>query len=356
MHKKMIIVFLLIFVGCFFIEMPIAHAETDYNAKITIFAKSKDVKVLKMGQTNWEDANVGMDLKTNDEIKTAKDSFVELKLDNVKNIIRIKDSSQVKITQTLKLVEMDLKKGDMLSLLKDLKSSDFKVKTPTAVAGVRGTGFESITKEESSTFKAHEESIYVRGIDEKGNAMEKVSRIDEGFSAVVERLQNPSAQIEIQDRDREQWNTWKNDLQTRTEKAGEGEKKEGAPSSGGGPGSVSGVGPARAEQPKEGLQGPAMERPMKEVVGERAVEKFEGKGDVETRMERIEGKMEKIESRAESLGSIDEERQAGVREVREEKVLEQRGELLERPPAPRPEPRPVAEEGPPGEGEKTIQP
>jgi len=84
-------------------------------------------------------------IKEKDIIVTGVDAFCDLKIGD--SIVRIKEKSRVVISSLLKKTNMEKTKlelgiGKMLCKPKKLlKSDSFIVKTPTAVAGVRGTKF-----------------------------------------------------------------------------------------------------------------------------------------------------------------------------------------------------------------------
>jgi hypothetical protein len=94
---------------------------------------------------NNEKARIGDILKEKDTIQTGKDSFCDIRIGD--SLIRVKQTTKVVLSVLLRsgnldntTIEMDT--GKMLCKPKKLiKSETFFVKTPTAVAGVRGTQF-----------------------------------------------------------------------------------------------------------------------------------------------------------------------------------------------------------------------
>lgn len=98
-----------------------------------------DVKI------NSVEAQIGDIIKQNDDIITGGNSFCDIRIGG--SIIRIKAQSSVKISTLLKSgniedTEIGLNSGKLLCKPKKLlKDENFMVKTPTAVAGVRGTQF-----------------------------------------------------------------------------------------------------------------------------------------------------------------------------------------------------------------------
>src|SRR5208337_668540 len=94
---------------------------------------------------NNAEAQIGDIIKENDVIVTSENSFCDIRIDD--SVIRIKSMSSLTISTLIKNGEVEktilgLAIGKMLCKPKKLlKSESFLVKTPTAIAGVRGTQF-----------------------------------------------------------------------------------------------------------------------------------------------------------------------------------------------------------------------
>jgi len=94
---------------------------------------------------NGMDTQIGDVIKKEDVLKTLADSFCDIKIGE--SLIRIKANSNVVISSLLDSVGnedtvLGLMNGRMLCKPKKLlKSEKFMIKTPTAVAGIRGTQF-----------------------------------------------------------------------------------------------------------------------------------------------------------------------------------------------------------------------
>ena len=96
--------------------------------------------------SNGQQVEIGTQLKDNDIIKTDVGSFCDISIGG--SLIRVKEKTDVVTSVLMKNpdgsenIEVDLQLGKMLCKPKKLlKSEKFVVKTPTAVAGVRGTVF-----------------------------------------------------------------------------------------------------------------------------------------------------------------------------------------------------------------------
>ena len=129
-------------------NVPLSVSRKDLDAIIrgTIAKMSGVVKIVKKGETAERDASINQILLEGDIIKTGEDGVVEIALDNG-NILNLKPNTELKI---VKLV-MDPKTGEyentfessmgsIMAKVEGLKGqSTFKIKTPVAVCGVRGT-------------------------------------------------------------------------------------------------------------------------------------------------------------------------------------------------------------------------
>ncbi len=133
----------LIVLGIFiFTFVPIAGAED--LLKITELKGKVLVKI--QPSTEWADAKVGQALNMDDSIKTEADAGAVLEFPD-KSSVTLKADSELSVEQLLwdatsKKVKVKLKNGALRAILNRLgEDSEFKVKTPNAVCGVRGTIF-----------------------------------------------------------------------------------------------------------------------------------------------------------------------------------------------------------------------
>lgn len=125
--------------------------ESKCGAKIIEIKGEALVKSSK--EKNWLSAKTGMILKEGDVIKTGTNSAVVIQLlkENQETaIVDIKNNSQLLIAEISKTDEkkrehtlLDLAIGKILVKAQKLhgEKSKFEVKTPTSIAGVRGTTF-----------------------------------------------------------------------------------------------------------------------------------------------------------------------------------------------------------------------
>ncbi len=149
-----------------------SQKEADEYAMVTFMIG--DVK------KNSAEVQIGDLIKENDMIVTADNSFCDIKIGE--SIIRIKALSNVKISTLFKsgnveTTTLGLDAGKMLCKPKKLlKDENFFVKTPTAVAGVRGTQFAVETDKALTTrIKVFQGEVKVaKRVKQLESSMEKV--------------------------------------------------------------------------------------------------------------------------------------------------------------------------------------
>jgi len=149
-----------------------------------------EVKVKKMGASDWREVSVEDILQMGDAIKTASDSYCELQMVK-KGVFRIESGTEVFLSRLISRDDkidsrMKLSKGTLALKPKQLKQGEsFEVETSTAVAAVRGTKFIVKVDDNGNTKVAVNEGRVavvpvVKSIDEakeKGLVSEKASEI-----------------------------------------------------------------------------------------------------------------------------------------------------------------------------------
>jgi hypothetical protein len=102
-------------------------------------------------------AEVGMMVEIGSTLNTGKNSFCEIVFDE-KNVFKIFENSETILDFTTESKGIFLKTGAIASVVKrlisftDLKRYRYAVRTPTAVAGVRGTSFYVRVEKDDSTY------------------------------------------------------------------------------------------------------------------------------------------------------------------------------------------------------------
>lgn len=174
-----------------------------------------DVKVKLAGKADWVKAKVGMPLKQGDSVKTGKDSEVSISFDPGvnKNIVSLTQETTIllrSLDDKLKVIELPV--GKVFSSISGLKrGANFEVRTPSAVAGARGTGWSAQADSKGAEFAAFVADIYVKALDKLGVVIDE-EIIQEGFKVLVELFQEIGEMMDLTMDDMDQWNEFKEDI------------------------------------------------------------------------------------------------------------------------------------------------
>lgn len=110
-------------------------------------------EVMIISNKTEKPAKVGDILITGDGIRTGADSIADI-LYGSEGIIRIQPDSNILVSSLMDPAtgdsQLDMPQGRIYVTLSKLKKGDFSVKTPTAVASVRGTSFRITADEKAS--------------------------------------------------------------------------------------------------------------------------------------------------------------------------------------------------------------
>lgn len=203
-------------VGILFLCSNFVFAQASTKEARIILVK-EDVKIQKAGKVEWVAAKVEMRLSDGDKIKTGKAAMLELAFDlENKNIVRVYENTTA-ILRGRWLTQIELPQGRIRSLITKLRSdSSFEIRTPSVIAGAKGSGWDVESEEKRDEVKAQEDEIFVKTFDEQNNLIKEIV-ITEGWEAIIDRFQGPSELFELTGADRADWDSWKEDLSERTE-------------------------------------------------------------------------------------------------------------------------------------------
>lgn len=134
-----------------FSSHSVLQAQTQVQRDVHVIETHGKVEFLRANDTVWRLALEGTLLKTGDSIRAGKEADAILQVDSlgVVSMVRIISDTEVKMSD-LALDQntakentlLDLAIGDVLVFTKPQQGSQFQVKTPTAIAGARGTDFQ----------------------------------------------------------------------------------------------------------------------------------------------------------------------------------------------------------------------
>jgi hypothetical protein len=210
MKSKFISFFILVmFVFSFYAT---SFGQDDYAVVLQVKGR---VIVLKKDEIKWIKARPGMKLSILDRLKTGGwGSYTEISFskDNDK-IVKIFNNTEVLLKELQPKVNINLDRGKIYSLIESLgEKSSFEIRTPTAICGARGTGWE-ISFNSKTTAGCYENFIFVQGIDEQGQPIPGELIVKEGFKTVVEEFQRPRELFKITEKEWRFWNMWREDIE-----------------------------------------------------------------------------------------------------------------------------------------------
>jgi|GEM_PF-1665488 len=163
------VILFLIFLG---IGSGILYAQSKrFTAKV-VYLKGT---VMVAEQTKAaQKARLGMVIPERTVITTGTDSYCDIAFDKrYSKVMHIDAVSEVLVTPSL-ADTVTIQKGGALFRIKNLKKKEaFQVKTPTAIAGVRGSGMGVFydLQQQITTVYDLEHLIYVAGLDSSGNPL-----------------------------------------------------------------------------------------------------------------------------------------------------------------------------------------
>jgi len=161
-------VFLTVFLISIFLCLTV-KAASPQNAVATIYKIAGKVEIKQSGSEKWEKAKVEMPLTAGMALRTGKNAEAFIKW-STGSVVKFSaqtsmNFSELSLDKTSKIEKttIDISEGRLFANVKKMlnKNSEFNVKTPTAIAGVRGTGFLAETSEGKTTFAVVEGQVSV---------------------------------------------------------------------------------------------------------------------------------------------------------------------------------------------------
>lgn len=129
-------------------------------------------------EKKWSVAAAGMEINEGDRVKTGSDGRIELSLEDSSKLT-IGNNTEMEITRFLLDKEKNkrnaiffLVQGKLRAIVaKFAGRTDMKVKTPTAVAGVKGTDFIVMNEGKANVLFGQEGSVEVKGKDKESASL-----------------------------------------------------------------------------------------------------------------------------------------------------------------------------------------
>ncbi len=211
MRSKTFSFFILSTAVLLFFICGFAHAEEDYALILRLRGR---VMILQADEAEWIKAQAGMKLFRDDRIKTGGwGSYAELSFSReTEQIIKVFSKTSIVLKDLRPIVNVNLDKGKVYSLIESLgEKSSFEIRTPTAICGARGTGWE-VNFNSHTTAACHQNFIFVKGIDKNGQAMSGELIVNQNFKTIVKKFQKPQKTLEVTNKERRLWDFWRDGL------------------------------------------------------------------------------------------------------------------------------------------------
>jgi hypothetical protein len=310
---------------------------------VSVMSYAGDVKVTARGTDTPVACQPGMALEDGARLTTGEESYADITFDaSGKNVVRVRENSQM----VLKLEgadKIELIDGEVFAVLENLKRGEtFRIKTPCATCGARGTAWDAKTGADVTEVLVLRGRVFVRGTNRDGSVMEGELLVDEGLATRVRKFERPEKIEKISE---ERLTKLEKDIEplmrsvgapaekaVPAEKPEEPAKETGKAVSAGVEGGEKAAGPTlkkTAETEKEALAAEkeaAVER--RENIEEKTETAAEEKAGTveEKRSEKQERMQEKVEQRTETIekkAEVREEQKEAVEEQKEEQKMEQ---------------------------------
>ncbi|MFN3966611.1 MAG: FecR domain-containing protein [Endomicrobiia bacterium] len=173
-----------------------------------IYKFSGNVEIFCPEKNAWEKVKKYISIKEGNKIKTGKNAFCDIVMQDG-STIRLSENTEIDII-TLKIKNKDqnykfkIKFGKILGLMGKLNStnSSINIQTPTAVMAIRGTDFSIITSSESTHLGLFEGELNIKTETEEEIILkpDMEALIEEGKKATVhDRLSR------IMEKEKERW-------------------------------------------------------------------------------------------------------------------------------------------------------
>ncbi|MDD4957204.1 MAG: FecR family protein [Candidatus Omnitrophica bacterium] len=166
--------------------------------KVVVVSYAGDVKIMPAGQNAAVACSPGMFLSADYGIVTGKESYVEIAFDRAKNnTIRVGEKSDV-VIKLSSSDKIELVEGELIALLRNLKKGEaFRVRTPNAVCGARGTDFGMDVHDDTTSVQVFESTVFVRGVKQDGSVMEDEKWVEQGYKLAVKRFEKPGTKVKM---------------------------------------------------------------------------------------------------------------------------------------------------------------
>lgn len=207
--KKTLSLALILCLSYVFLACGYSFAKRSSKEGAVVIKVLGKVQIKEKKARKWKDAEERMFLGSGDTIKTEKDSWVEIGFgEEADNIIKVKENTEVELSD-FGPITLGLLRGEIRSLVEKLESdSTFQIRTPIAVCGARGTGWDTNLNGKIVTVDAYENDVFFQTINKRGKVLEE-STINAGKRAVLKDISSPISILNVPPEKLNNWKKWK---------------------------------------------------------------------------------------------------------------------------------------------------
>jgi hypothetical protein len=164
-----------------------------------------DVTIKKDAKSNWQKAKLDILLNKDSQVKTGTKSECTIAFDEeLMNVLTIKEKTTVTL-ESIMPGRVYLPAGRVFALIDNLaKAEEFQVRTPTAIAGARGTGWSTSSGSSGSSVSSFDDTVYVQGLDPNGNVTSEED-LSDGYGLDIGSDGNLGDIFELTDNDLRDW-------------------------------------------------------------------------------------------------------------------------------------------------------
>jgi hypothetical protein len=141
-----------------------------FALSVQIIQIDGEVLVKTNSAAQWEKAVVDMKLEKQAQIQTKAKATCVVAFDEARqNIVTLYEKSQMAV-ENIKPGNLFLPEGRVFTLIRQMdKTERFEIRTPTAIAGARGTGWLTEFQDGRTVVACFEDIVSVEGLDTRGN-------------------------------------------------------------------------------------------------------------------------------------------------------------------------------------------
>jgi len=197
--------------GLFIIACLLFLPSTTFAQQVEVILIKGKVHTRSDERSKWQKPEEGQILEKNAEIKTGFSGKCVIAFDREKkNTVTIEKRSRIKI-ENIVPGSVFLPKGRVFTLIRNIDQvGDFKVKTPTAVTGARGTGWVTEFENGITSVSVFEDNVFVTGLDDDGFAISQID-VKEEYQTHISPGGAYHEPEKVSEAEKHEWN---NEIQT----------------------------------------------------------------------------------------------------------------------------------------------